>query len=70
MAKKSKKHENPVAEKGELESEELDQVAGGIAGTLGPDLPDTTTSDTSQSTVSNVLKSRHDTVKTSISNIR
>jgi len=69
MAEKPEKQTNPLAENGELQEGELEQVAGGVSVDSGSPLQVTAES-AQDSAQSNVLKTKHDTVKNSISNVR
>ena len=69
MAEKPEKQTNPLAKSSELTEGELEQVAGGVAVDWGSPLQGTAAS-AQDSAQSNVLKTKHDTVKNSISNVR
>jgi len=68
MGEKPENQTNPVAETSELTEGELENVAGGAAGDASAGV-EGTTEGAQGSTQSNVLKTKHDTIKNSISNV-
>jgi hypothetical protein len=69
MAEKPQEQANPLPEKDELEAAELEKVSGGTGGGTN-ELVLEDTPGGQDTTASNVLKTRHDTVKNSINNVR
>lgn len=70
---KKKNQAKPKTKNSELTDVELDGASGGTAvadSDLGTDLQAQTLENTSNSSVSNVLKTRHDTAKNALSNVR
>lgn len=69
MSEKQKEPTNGMPEDDELEAADLDKVSGGTPGSTNAnnleDSPGTQTG-----TASAILKTKHDTVKNSISNVR
>lgn len=70
MSEKPQKQANPLPENGELEGADLENVSGGTSGGTNQILSQDTPGGGEASTATNVLKTRHDTVKNSINNVR
>jgi hypothetical protein len=69
MSEKLQKQSNPLPENGELEAADLEKVSGGASGGTNEILLEDTPGGEAR-TSSNILKTKHDTVKNAISNVR